>query len=391
MLQEMGIETGIDLRALIACSRRAQEILGRPLGSHTLVAGPVEWTPNARRSPRPSGRAPCRPRRVAADVIRPALLTRRRGGGRFALVAREALSRVAVAAAACSLRWCSRPPRSRPPKRSSASTTSPGGAAVPAGEIVGSQWESEGVKFGTAEEFGQPSVAGNCGKPTVGTGAVPAASLPNYAVLATCMSALQHAGHLRRVRRPRARVALGGSAQPDLRARTSKCTCSATRPAARRSPKGTWKRPTANGRRSSRRSTAKARSATSRSARNIVTSQEIAIDNLSFEAPERRRPRRARRRAPPPPPPPTAMLALRTPNPHAGEPITLSGAGSSPGSGRIISYGWNFKGGEKEETSTGTDPKRTSCSRPGAHDHDDRDELEPRTREHEFGLSLPKR
>ncbi|HEY2201844.1 MAG TPA: hydroxymethylglutaryl-CoA lyase [Solirubrobacteraceae bacterium] len=43
MLHEMGIETGIDLPALIACARRAQEILGRPLGSHTLLAGPVEW------------------------------------------------------------------------------------------------------------------------------------------------------------------------------------------------------------------------------------------------------------------------------------------------------------------------------------------------------------
>jgi hydroxymethylglutaryl-CoA lyase len=43
MLHEMGIETGVDLPALIACARRVQEILGRPLGSHTLVAGPVEW------------------------------------------------------------------------------------------------------------------------------------------------------------------------------------------------------------------------------------------------------------------------------------------------------------------------------------------------------------
>jgi hydroxymethylglutaryl-CoA lyase len=43
MLHEMGIATGIDLPALLACARRAQEILGRPLGSHTLVAGPVEW------------------------------------------------------------------------------------------------------------------------------------------------------------------------------------------------------------------------------------------------------------------------------------------------------------------------------------------------------------
>jgi hydroxymethylglutaryl-CoA lyase len=43
MLHEMGIDTGIDLDALLACARRVQEILGRPLGSHTLVAGPVEW------------------------------------------------------------------------------------------------------------------------------------------------------------------------------------------------------------------------------------------------------------------------------------------------------------------------------------------------------------
>jgi hydroxymethylglutaryl-CoA lyase len=44
MLHEMGIETGIDLPALLGCARRAQAILGRPLGSHTLVAGPVEWS-----------------------------------------------------------------------------------------------------------------------------------------------------------------------------------------------------------------------------------------------------------------------------------------------------------------------------------------------------------
>ncbi len=43
MLQEMGIETGIDLDALLACARRVQEILGRALGSHTLVAGPIDW------------------------------------------------------------------------------------------------------------------------------------------------------------------------------------------------------------------------------------------------------------------------------------------------------------------------------------------------------------
>jgi hydroxymethylglutaryl-CoA lyase len=43
MLHEMGIETGIDLPALLACSAAVEELLGRPLGSHTLVAGPVDW------------------------------------------------------------------------------------------------------------------------------------------------------------------------------------------------------------------------------------------------------------------------------------------------------------------------------------------------------------
>jgi hydroxymethylglutaryl-CoA lyase len=43
MLGEMGIETGIDLPRLIEASRAAQEVLGRPLGSHVLRAGPVDW------------------------------------------------------------------------------------------------------------------------------------------------------------------------------------------------------------------------------------------------------------------------------------------------------------------------------------------------------------
>ncbi len=27
----------------MACARDAQEVLGRPLGSHVLTAGPVDW------------------------------------------------------------------------------------------------------------------------------------------------------------------------------------------------------------------------------------------------------------------------------------------------------------------------------------------------------------
>ena len=43
MLHEMGVETGVDLDRLLAAAREAQRVLGRPLGSHTLVAGPVDW------------------------------------------------------------------------------------------------------------------------------------------------------------------------------------------------------------------------------------------------------------------------------------------------------------------------------------------------------------
>jgi hydroxymethylglutaryl-CoA lyase len=43
MLEEMGIETGVDLAKLIEASSAAQELIGRPLGSHSIVAGPVEW------------------------------------------------------------------------------------------------------------------------------------------------------------------------------------------------------------------------------------------------------------------------------------------------------------------------------------------------------------
>ena len=43
MLHEMGYHTGIDLERLVACAREVQRVLGRPLGSHVLTAGPVDW------------------------------------------------------------------------------------------------------------------------------------------------------------------------------------------------------------------------------------------------------------------------------------------------------------------------------------------------------------
>jgi hydroxymethylglutaryl-CoA lyase len=43
MLHEMGYPTGIDLDALLDCSRAVQAVLGRPLSAHLLTAGPVDW------------------------------------------------------------------------------------------------------------------------------------------------------------------------------------------------------------------------------------------------------------------------------------------------------------------------------------------------------------
>src|SRR5690606_25173668 len=45
MLHEMNVATGVNLERLLEASRAVQELLGRPLGSHLLTAGPVEWQP----------------------------------------------------------------------------------------------------------------------------------------------------------------------------------------------------------------------------------------------------------------------------------------------------------------------------------------------------------
>jgi hydroxymethylglutaryl-CoA lyase len=43
LLHEMGVQTGADLSLVLDAARAAARILGRPLGSHTLVAGPIAW------------------------------------------------------------------------------------------------------------------------------------------------------------------------------------------------------------------------------------------------------------------------------------------------------------------------------------------------------------
>jgi hydroxymethylglutaryl-CoA lyase len=48
MLHEMGHATGIDLEKLLHASRAVRDVLGRPLTSHLLTAGPVDWHGRAR-------------------------------------------------------------------------------------------------------------------------------------------------------------------------------------------------------------------------------------------------------------------------------------------------------------------------------------------------------
>jgi hydroxymethylglutaryl-CoA lyase len=43
MLEEMEVDTGVDLGKLIAVSSEVQKVLGRTLGAHLLTAGPVDW------------------------------------------------------------------------------------------------------------------------------------------------------------------------------------------------------------------------------------------------------------------------------------------------------------------------------------------------------------
>lgn len=67
------------------------------------------------------------------------------------------------------------------------------------------------------------------------------------------------------------------------------------------------------------------------------------------------------------PSPPIAALSLQTASPHAGEVLTLSGAGSQPGSGPIISYNWDFNNDGGTDTSTGTNPVAHFMMTPGPH------------------------
>jgi hydroxymethylglutaryl-CoA lyase len=47
MFHEMGVDTGLSLPDIIEAARAAQAVLGRKLTSHSIIAGPINWTPSA--------------------------------------------------------------------------------------------------------------------------------------------------------------------------------------------------------------------------------------------------------------------------------------------------------------------------------------------------------
>jgi len=241
--------------------------------------------------------------------------------------------------------------------------------------IVTNQYEAQGLKLGKATEFGQISPGkGDCGPPTVQSeevSKVPAASPKNYAVLPACpgggtpfrgtYGALL--GHPRgalsvevrnlTVGTPGVEVELVGYDSTGKEVASGKVEAVTT----------TW------------RSIALVLGSGQQVSYFMIrtakaSSPSIGIDNLSFEQVSEKSGGEeggGTTTTSTTPPPPSSSISLQTPNPGPGQALTLSGAGSQPGSGRIISYDWDLNGDGKIDTSTGTNSTAHVILAPGVH------------------------
>jgi PKD repeat protein len=254
---------------------------------------------------------------------------------------------------------------------------------LPVGTIVSKQYELQGLELGRAEEFGQPSPgAGDCGSPSVGSGAALAFSEPNYGLLATCRqgaSAPAYSGtygvlsaHPKGSLSVEVRdlkpvgglafnakiVLIGYGASGNVLARGEGTA-----------EQGAWTQIVAAqvGGTEAQLSYLSIRTAE-------ANEDPIGIDNLTYETVEASKKEETKKEGSSGGSgtgsaltPPTAVLKLETPNPHKGEALTLSGAASSAGSGHIISYGWDFNNDGTIDTSTGTNPIAHVMLPPGNH------------------------
>jgi hypothetical protein len=236
---------------------------------------------------------------------------------------------------------------------------------VNAGEVVTKQYEAQGLKLGKAEEFGQPSVAGNCGPPTVTKeSTVPAASPPNYALLPECVAAFNTQGTFGALSHPSASLSVkvrNVTATTPVPVQVIGYSSSGTEVAkgSGEAASGGWQTITATLNGQGQISYFAISTA-------LVTSPKVAIDDLSFES-EPTPPPKEPPAGGPPTPPIAANIASLTPTPAPGAVIALTGAGSAPGNGRVISYDWDLNGDGKIDTSTGTNPIVHLILAPGIH------------------------
>ena len=238
-----------------------------------------------------------------------------------------------------------------------------------AGTEVTSQLRSQGIEFGKEEAFGQSGEPGNCGAPTVGAEAP--YSPPKYALLGVCVSAFNTLGTFGAlVGHPPGTLTVQvrdvESAPPELPEvflKTYDSEGNQLASAHVASSNGAWQ----------------TLSAVQEGGKNSQISyfsistpgtiaKSIAVRNITFEAPtEETKGGGGGTAGSSGNSPPTASVGLVTPKPAPGQLLSLSGAGSQPGSGRIISYDWDLNGDGKTDTSTGANPVARLILAPGAH------------------------
>lgn len=255
------------------------------------------------------------------------------------------------------------------------------------GTLVTTQYEPQGLRAGRAEELGQPpaGLQGDCGAPTVegpvGT-PIKAASPPNYALLPTCVSAgPPFSGTY---------GALLGAARGALSLEVSNVDPAGTGNVAVKligydsawhevaggeaeAAGGEWKRIEllVNG-------ADRISYFAIRTAQGSTQPVKVGIDNIKFEAEGETGGGGGGSGGggsgggtggsvpPPPPTPPVAALALQGAA-QPGAALTLTGAGSQPGSGHIVSYDWDLNGDGTVDTNTGTNPIAHVVLAPGPH------------------------
>lgn len=239
-----------------------------------------------------------------------------------------------------------------------------------AGTVVTNQYAGEGLELGTAAGFKQtPPAHGDCGAPTVqaGTATAPALSTPNYAELPSCPAAVSpyQGTYGALLSRPRGSLSVEVSnvtSAPSVTVKVigydsgGKEVASAEGEAS----SGAWHqiaiKPSGGG----------ISYFQIRSEPGVTGGARIAIDNLSFES-EPAPPPKEPPAGGPPSPPITANIASLTPSPSPGAVIALTGAGSQPGNGHIVSYDWDLNGDGKIDTSTGANPIVHLILAPGIH------------------------